>query len=374
MRVVHVIPSMARQSGGPAEALRRLLPSLQAIGVETTLLCTDKDLTDIDDDIRDNPDVKVVKAWTRRWTFAPTLTAVIWRALSTADVVHVHSVHTFPTTVALALSRIRKKPAVLQPHGALNVYHLRKGRLIKMLYFRFIDSFGLGGVRSALYSSSIEVQDGHAALPRIPGRWLPLGVDEGLLSTARISNSVARIVFLSRMAKKKRLDLLLTALSKITERAWQATVAGPIDRDLPYNPQALADSLGLHNRIEFVGTLDANSRTDLLRRADIFVLPSDDESFGMAAAEAMAAGCAVVTSPNVGSAIDAAASGGVLVVDRNAEVLALKLKELLEDGKARTSLGVDAREYAINNLRWSAIAERLYGYYTEAIHPDEVVR
>lgn len=369
MRVLHVIPSLGRSSGGPAEVVRRIVPALRAIGVDVSLITTDKDLTDIDDDVAEMRATTVVRARTRRWTIAPGLIPQVWHGLQGADVVHVHSVHTFPTTVTLAMARLRGVPAVVQPHGALNSYHFDQRRAAKSLYFALLDRFGLGRTRFALYSSRVEMHDGEIALPRIPGRWLPLGVDADLLTAERIARETPTVLFLSRLARKKRVDILLEALARLDQDdlPWEAQIAGPIDRDLPYDPKALRDSLGLEKRVDFVGAVDARERLTLLRGADIFVLPSDDESFGMAVAEAMATGCAVVASRGVGAASDASESGGVRLVDRSVEDVADAIERLLRNKDERIALGAQGRTYAKANLDWESIALRLQTYYHEAI-------
>ncbi|WP_295789485.1 glycosyltransferase [uncultured Microbacterium sp.] len=375
MKVLHVIPSVGRSSGGPAEVVRRLIPALEQQAVSVTVATTNKDLSQVDQDILHSSTVHFAKCWTRRWTFAPGLFRLIWRELRTADVAHIHSVHTFPTTLALILARLRRVPVLLQPHGALNLYHFRQGRRVKSLYFSTVDRYGLGAVSAALYSSSIELDEGRQALPKVKGAWLPLGVDDQLLLAERVQPESTSVVFLSRMAKKKRLDIFLAALSRLSrdEIIWRGYVAGPLDDDLPYDPRSVVESLGLQEQVEFVGTLDASARLALLRQTDIFVLPSDDESFGMAAAEAMAAGCAVVTSNFVGATIDAADSQSVALVDQNPDVLAATIAHLIENPIDRENLGSLARAYAAQNLSWDSIAERLRTYYESAAQKEEVV-
>ncbi|MEX0152218.1 glycosyltransferase [Microbacterium sp. LMI1-1-1.1] len=373
MRVLHVIPSVARKSGGPAELIRELLPALVDNGVKIRLVSTTKDMGPDDADIWSFGEVHLAPCWSPRWTVAPALVSRLWKEVGNTDIVHVHSVHTFPSTVAMIIARLRKRPVFLQPHGALNAYHLAQRRWLKIAYLRLLDRFGLGAVHTAIYSSSVEVRDGNIALPRIKPSWLPLGVSQDILSAPRREGPDTRVLFLARLAEKKRLDLFLRALADLGPEtgAWEARVAGPLDPALSYDPVQLAQTLGIDERVIFLGEVNATQRRKLLSQSAIYVLPSDDESFGMSVAEAMAAGCAVVATPAVGCAVDAGSSAGVRLTQQSVEALSVQIRELLGDVAGRKHSGQLARNYAHSNLAWTAVAERLTGYY-EAVPVNRV--
>ncbi len=364
-----MIPSIARSSGGPAEVVRNLTPELTNLGVSTVLVTTSKGLSAVDADLTSADSTLVARCWFSAWTFAPGIVPVLWRAVGNADLVHVHSIHTFPSTVAMLIGRLRGKPVVLQPHGALNDYHLRKRGSLKRAYLRFVDGFGLGAVKAAIFSSSVEAADGSRALPGVSAYSLPLGVDSQLLTVPRHTSDMPHIVFLARLARKKRLDLLLHALATDTMRArsWKGVVAGPIDSDLGFDPIALATELGLSDRVDFRGEVDSPGRADILRAADIYVLVSDDESFGMSVAEAMASACATITTAAVGVAADAGEEGGVSIVEQSVDVLAAEMARLLDDPRSRSDLGERARNYARRNLTWNSIARGLAIRYSAIV-------
>lgn len=366
VRVVHVIPTVARSSGGPAEVIRDLLPRLLRDGISPILVTTDKGNSSEDADITHWPYARIVHGTlVPRWTFSPGIVPRLWSEIGNCDIVHVHSIHTFPTTMALLIARLRGRPAVLQPHGALNRYHLRQGKLHKLLYLRLVDKFGLGSVRAVIYSSDVEASDGAAVLAGLPSWKLPLGVDESVLTGVRRQSAPPQILFLSRLARKKRVDLFLRALatSPLVQVDFRAVVAGPIDGDLPYDPQELAAELGVDHRVTFVGKVGKRERAALLGESDIFVLPSDDESFGMAVAEAMGAGCAVVCTPNVGIAWDARAEEAVELVSQSPESISKAIASLIADAPRRTELGTRARLFVMQNLDWDVISSGLISRY-----------
>lgn len=364
MRVLHVTPSHARRDGGPSETLRGLIPELVARGVEIDLLSTDKGLSADDADIAGICQVTMVRS--RRpasWNFAPGVVRELWRRLGELDVVHIHSVNTFPTTVAMVLSRLRRVPYVLEPHGALDHYHLDHGAIKKRFYNQIIDAFGYAGLSAAVYSSRRESCEGARTL-RAPAVMMPLGVDETLFTLPRRTGIEPVILYLGRIAHKKRLDLVIRALAEplLSDSGAHLVVAGPLGDDLDYEPAQLAASLGVGARVSFLGRVGAQQRRDLLATSDVFVLPSEDESFGVAVAEAMAAGCPVITSSSVGLALEAAAEEAVIVAALEPAAVAASVAAALNDAEGLSARG---RAYATARFRWSAAAGTLVSTYQD---------
>lgn len=365
MRVVHVIPSVARSDGGPAEVLRGIVPDLQRAGCEVRLVTTSKGNPTRGDFPPDTPtDVSMVR-WPTAGTFAPSLAWKLWKAVGWADVVHVHSIHTFPTTIAMLICVLRTKPVVLQPHGALDLYQLRRRSKLKELYTRVIDRTGMRSVRSVIYNSAHELEDGEQFLPNMRQRNISLGVSEPLFG-AEISRGDGPVVFISRIAPKKRLDLALRAFALLDANASKKgfVVAGALDTRLSFSPQRLSEELKIDGRVTFVGQVDEAQRAQLLARAALLVLPSDDESFGLAAAEAMAAGVPVVITANVGIATDAHGCPGVVITDQSPQSIAAGMRSVLDSSKPeRREMARNVRSFARNNFRWSRTAEALREEY-----------
>lgn len=362
LRALHVTPSYARRDGGPSEVLRGLLPELKRQGVMVRLVTTDKGVEPSDQDLQEQFPMDVVRA--RRpfsWTFAPSMVWPLWRALAGADVVHIHSIHTFPTTVAMILSRLRRVPYVIEPHGALDFYHLNQGGTKKRLYTRILDGWGVRGLGGAVYSSRREALEGTATLTA-ESIQMPLGVDETLFDLPREQSGGATVLYLGRLAKKKRVDLAIRALAEtaLRERGVELIVAGPLGDDLPYDPVAVARDAGVSDRVRFVGSVGAAERRSLLARSDVFVIPSEDESFGVALAEAMAAGCAAVASAETGFAPEAAEADALVLASLTPAGVAAAIARALAE---RDELGRRGREYASAHFRWSEAASAIAASY-----------
>lgn len=370
MKVLHVTPSHARRDGGPSEVLRGLIPELTRLGAEVKVITTDKGNEPGDADFTEKHEVAIVRSFRpNSWTFAPKICRQILNELEWADIVHVHSLQTFPTTVALAACRYKNVPAVVEPHGSLDSYHFSQGRAKKLTYMRTVDRYGLRGLDGAVYSSRHELSQARNLLKAQPYT-MTLGVDPTIFASEReVGTGPPLILYLGRVTGKKRLDLVLSAMSQPRVRALDArlVVAGPVDRSLKFDPTAMTRTLGLAENVQFVGPVDRQQRRELLRRADVFVLPSEDESFGVAVAEALAAGCPVVTTEYVGIAAEIAQDGGLAVTPLDATRIAAEIADLVENPDNAAAMAQRGREYAMSQFTWEKAGRDAIGIYQDVL-------
>jgi glycosyltransferase involved in cell wall biosynthesis len=339
--------------------------------VTIAVITTDKGAEESDEDLLALCPVHVAHARPPySWTFAPGVILPIWRAVSGADVVHIHSVHTFPSTVAMIIARLRRKPYILEPHGALDRYHRDQGAAKKRMYTALLDGWGLGKLGGVVYSSRREAREGSEVL-RAPAIFMPLGVDEALFDLPRKDDRSGQVnvLYLGRLAKKKRVDLVIRSLAEppLANLDINLVVAGPTGDDLPYDPHDIAINVGVERRVRFVGSVDAAERRALLAAADVFVIPSEDESFGVALAEAMAAGCAPVATRETGFAAEAAEHGALALAELTPSGVAQATAEAVH---RRDELARAAREYASERFRWREAASALCDAYTEVARTD----
>ena len=368
MRVLHVAPSFARRDGGPSEVLRGLIPALRSLGATVELIATDKGVNESDADLLSDPGTTVFRSHQPdSWTFCPAMAGPMQDAVRRADIVHIHSIQTFTSTITMRAARKANVPYVIQPHGALDSYHWKQRKLKKSFYMASIDRFGVNGLDGVLYSSPRETADGAAVLRKVPAFSMPLGVDPSLLTLARTIPAYGpqEVLFLGRVTAKKRLDVLLEAFAEPRLRDLDArlTVAGPIDARLAYDPLELAAQLGVADRVDFLGQVDAAMRRRLLARAAIFVLPSEDESFGVAVAEALAAGCPVIATSQVGIASTAEAEGGLRICALDPTDIAAVLGELLESPSEAATLGQRGQAHARGRYTWEHAAKAALSCY-----------
>ena len=138
---------------------------------------------------------------------------------------------------------------------------------------------------------------------------------------------------------------MVAALGKISDLAWRLTIAG--DRERSRETAQLIDAdiarLGLVERVRFVGAVPTQALMDLYAAADLFVLPSRFEGYGMAYAEAIAHGLPVVGTKAGAIPETIPAEAGLLVPADNVEALVAGLRGLIEDREQRARLAAGAR-------------------------------
>ena len=172
-------------------------------------------------------------------------------------------------------------------------------------------------------------------------------------------------LFLSRISWKKGLDRLL--------RAWQAVpdlplvIAGNDEEGYQAELEALARELGIAGRVLFVGPVSDQHKWALYAHAELFVLPSYSENFGIVVAEAMAMGCPVIVTPDVGAGELVAQAGAGVISSGEPAQLAEAVRRLLADPGARRCQGQAGREFARAQLSWEGIARRTCEMYRDAL-------
>ncbi|WP_158309754.1 glycosyltransferase [Microbacterium testaceum] len=361
--MLHVTPSVARSDGGPAEVIRGLIPALHHRGVAADVLTTDKGLAPSDNDLIVADWVRVVtSAGPSSVTFAPHFASAMSDGLSRYDVVHVHGFQSYPGTMAMRIARRAGIPYLIEPHGALDRYHWNTNVLRKRAWLRIADAKNLAGLSGAIYSSELEAQQALDVLPDTRAFRMNLAVDEQLFAIDRTTKreGPAKIVYLGRLTKKKRVDLVVRALAEtpLRERGARLFIAGGSDGTIQ-DPNALAHEIGVGDQVTSLGPVNSARRRDLLSECDVFVLPSEDESFGVAVAEAMAAGARVVTSQHVGIAAPASENRALKVARNDPASIAQAVVDALEDAE----LPGRARAHAEREFRWSIAAAQAENAY-----------
>jgi len=282
------------------------------------------------------------------------------------DLLHVHALFSHLPTVAMAFARRHGIPYVLRPLGILESYSLRRSPWKKRAFLALFDSANIRGA-SAVHLTSRREEN----VSRIPGhapRWvIPLGVRIPDCAPAAGRGNPPRIVFLSRWHAKKRIEMLLEALGGLGDLDWTLVLAGSGEPGLTGRIHSLVRQYGLGNRVSFPGFVAGDAKAQLLAGADLFVLPSASENFGIAAAEALAAGLPVIVSRHVAlcDEIESAQAGWICGDD--AAALADTLRIALGDPDERRRRGQSAARLARTTFSWKSCAEKLASSYRKLL-------
>lgn len=383
MRVLHVIASLAPQYGGPQAVLPEMCRALTSRGHHVEVFTTSDgqpEASGLTLGIPTSADGFTVTYFPvqrpRRFLTSIPMARALRSRLKEFDVVHIHGLYRFHTLVAAFFCQRFGVPYIIRPHGTLNPYHrgIRRGR--KAIYNALVGWRNVNRASAMHYVSPSELK--HAEQAGVSGRAfvVPHGVTPALLES-EMRDSFARfeehilVTFLGRLTEKKGLDVLCEAFSlAASEREdIHLAIAGPDEEGIGRAIRERIELLGLHDRVTLVGMVTGSRKAELLTRSAVFVLPSRDENFALAAVEAMAAGIPVVISKGVAIHEEVSRAEAGLVVERSAAAVAEAILTLVNDQALAKNLGENGKRLVRRLFSWDAVAGQLETMYRIVVAP-----
>lgn len=308
----------------------------------------------------------------RRLYWAPVLMHALREHITQFDIVHLHSVFLWPTWAAARAARKAGVPYLIAPRGML-VRDLirRKSRWLKCAWIALIERCNIeraAGIHVTAPLEQQEIEKFGFNLP--PFFYVPNGIDEVDAAALEGAKSdmvpdMPYVLFLSRINWKKGLDRLVKAWALVPDM--QLVIAGNDEENYRAEIEGLAQTAGVAERIHFVGPVHGNDKRLLYRHAELFVLPSYSENFGIVVLEAMAMGCPVLVTPEVGLAAVVAEVGCGRVVDGETGALAATINSLLSDRDLRKAMGSRGRETARNRFLWGSVVRQMEDVYRQVL-------
>ena len=384
MRILHVVPSYlpAVRYGGPIASVHGLCKALAARGHDVEVYTTNVDgLRTSDVPLGVPVNLDGVKVWyfpvpiLRRLYWCPRMTTALWQRVASFDVVHTHSIFLWPTWAAARIARHRRIPYVLAPRGML-VQDLiqKKSRWVKRFWIALIERKNLANAALIHFTSRIEAEEAATLGVSIRKSCIvPNGLDmpsidggyDDILSVSATAGEKPFLLFVGRINWKKGLDRLIAALPGVPD--CHLVVAGNDEERYQPELETLAVKTGVRERISFVGPIYGEDKAALFRRALMLVLPSYSENFGNVVLEAMAAGCPVAVTPEVGAADIVRESGAGEVLDGDPAKLAAGICTLLSDPVALKRRGEKGREFVARRYTWEAVCLQMEAAYRQAL-------
>lgn len=203
---------------------------------------------------------------------------------------------------------------------------------------------------------------------------IPNGIDTEQFSPPekRKSTSVIKLITVARLLERKGIQTILEACAKPTVLPITLEIigTGPYEAEL----RSLADSLGISDRVEFLGYVPNEELPRYYRKSDVFVLPSETESFGLVFAEAMSCGLPIAAS-DVGGIPETVRHGtdGLLCPPGDPGLLRQNIKLLMSSKERRASIGDSQRQRILANYTWDQIASRYLDVYESVLDRRDVV-
>ena len=370
MRVLHVIGSIFRMGGGPSRSVQGLVAGLNAAGVETWLMTL----------------IHGVEPWVdgvTRFENGGEFEEVVQRV--EPDVVHLHGIWSVALhRCAVACRRLGIK-YVIAPRGMLEPWSLKQKRLKKRIARWLYQDRDLKSAAALHATAESEAEQFRKLGFKNPIIVSPNGVNvPKCVLAAKNAKGAKRVLFVSRMHPKKGVLELVEAFKKVVRggeeewRSWKVelvyTVSGELEREYEAKVKARVKELVLEDQFIFTGALNDEEKWQAYGRADLFVLPTYSENFGIVVAEALWAGVPVITTKGTpwkeledrrcGKWIDLPVEGSN-PSDWPALVSALEGVMLMTDDERR-GMGARGRRLVEEMYTWDAVVKAMVKGY-EAI-------
>ena len=294
-------------------------------------------------------------------------------ALGTADVLHLHTPWE-PANVALArAARRHRVPYVVSTHGMLDNWSIRQKWLKKRLYLRLIGHRFLAGAARVHCTAEAELAQASRFLRPGSGSVVPLPIDlapfmdlpgpQEAIRTFALDPAQPRILLLSRLHPVKRPELLIEAAAKLAAtHPCQLIIAGPGETAYVSSLRQLVHRFGLEERVIFPGMVRGTTKISLYQAANVFVLPSSQENFGLVLIEALVAGTPVITTRAVGI-WEELQRAGATIIEPTADHLAKAIQSVLSDPSQARQLGERGRQWVLREFspqRVAGLYEQMY--------------
>ncbi len=310
----------------------------------------------------------------KRYKFSLGLFQWLTQHIRDYDVAHIHALFSPVSSIAATIARLQNVPYILRPLGTLDPADLQKKRLAKQLYAQLLERPNLAGSSALHFTSDQEAKISKRFGVNTIDWVLPLGVQlpapeqstDQLRSQYQVPTDRPILLYMSRIEPKKGFDLLIPALKTIApDTDFHLILAGanPQDPDYAESIRTQVEKAIGSDRLTCTGFVSGALKRDLLELADLFVLPSYYENFGIAVAEAMSVGIPVVISDQVHIHTDITHSDSGWVCECEADSLARSLKAALTSKTLRQTKGQNAAKFANTTYSWAAIAPQLIQKY-----------
>ncbi len=314
LRVVHLTDSISRLAGGLFESVRHLSRSVHAVGSTNLSVLGLADARSAEDAPRWDPiptrvyDVLGPAAF----GYAPGLLANL--LAQDAALLHVHGLWKYPSIAANHWHRRLRRPYIVSPHGMLEPWALQQSPAKKRLALWLYQGACLRNATCLRATSEMEMERIRAIGFRNPVALIPNGVEMpptwavrsspavGVGGSEVPSSGLRTALFLSRLHPKKGLLNLVEAWSRLSKEhgtlaeGWRLVIVGPDESGHLADVRHAVHLAGLERFIEFRGEAWGEARWQFYRDADLFVLPTFSENFGLVIAEALACRVPVITT------------------------------------------------------------------------------
>ena len=384
MRILHVTPYFAPAFayGGPPRSILGMCKALTATGVDVEVFTTTANGSgpDLPAAVQAPRNYEGVPVWYfprelgSKFFRAPSMREALRKAIPGVDLVHIHTIWNWVEWTAVRESVKAGVPYVISPRGMLEASAMRHRRWRKAVAFPLLERRNLGRAAFLHATAATEYETLDRLALGVRSVLVPNAVD-GVLNREDFTGILRKrigvrpdvpiVAWLGRIHPIKRLDLLAEAFRQVHEHIpAHLVIAGP---DETGQRQSLEGLLrGIASDVHWLGELNDAQKRELLSDANVLVLCSNSESFGMSVLESLAAGTpVVVTRTCPWQEVESAGCG--FWVEQEAQAMAKALLDILSDPILAATMGKKAQQLVRSNYSWDVAALKMVKYYSQSI-------
>ena len=383
LHVVQVISSIDNEAAGSTPWIRHLVQALRArdVSVEVLSLALSRTPPEgIEGLSLFYPD-RTRAPWLGLLLASQSLKRAIASAGVPGTVLHSSGLWRMPNIYPGWTAARTGCPLIVSPHGMLGSGALQFSALQKKIFAALFQNRSLAAVTCFHATSSKEVEDIRSYGLKAPVALIENGIEvPRLIDTASSKSAEDRhrtLLYLGRLHPKKGLDRLIAAWARLEggNPAWRLRIVGPSERGHGDDMRRQVQNLGLE-RVSFHDGLFGEEKAKAYRDADLFVLPTLDENFGMVVTEALANGTPVVCTK--GAPWKGLITNGCgWWVDHGVEPLVATIGGAMKMPRAELKrMGLRGRDWMIRDFSWTRIAgemEQLYRWCNTRGEPPPFV-
>ena len=363
MKILHTIPGLKLNAGGPSSCTYHLLKALNEQGVQADLLTLDAvrgdDMIGKEDFIKGVP----FDAYSSL-LYSRNLRRYLMQHVA-YEIYHANSIWTLPSHDTRVAAHKQGKPFVLTPHGMLYPQALQVSSWKKKLVLPLFQKKDLEKA-DCLHATC----DAELIHMREFGLKNPIAVIPNCLymqvvpEVRQEENAVRRFAFVGRIHRIKNIDVLIRAWLQLGDKTKEAELLIIGDGDKAYRQELeqLAHT-GLCRNIKFTGFLSDTALWEVIHSLDFLVLPSKSENFGMVVPEALIRGIPVIASKGT-PWTELQTNGCGWWIDSSIPALARTMELALDlDEMSRRKMGEQGRQLVLDNYLMDKVALKMKQLY-----------
>ncbi len=379
MKVLHIIPGLTNASG-PTHALIQLVSSLETAGVEVSIAYLgDRLKNQIEPLLKRGQVFACNTIWFRHWGYSPELRSLLKRRISEFDLLHIHSLWLYPGLIASKIAREAGIPYIIRPAGSLEPAALNHKSFIKRLYFSIWEKHVIKHAKRIHAVSEQERKNIEALKLGTKCFAIQNGISPDVFSNLP-SRQAARealeidqkrpvITYVGRLHPIKGLEIMIPVVQSLKKDFPNLLflICGPQKNNYAQGLRSAFENSEILESTRFLGEVNQAKKILAYRVADIAILPSKTENFGIVAAEALASETPVVASEHTPwSALKKEDAGDWIPLDPS--TWTRTIRRYIQSPDWRMSSGKRGREFVMREFAWPEIGMRMKRIYADILN------